>query len=77
MARSVVSFRVEPPSMTFFTFVNPALVTIFSMSGTYPGAISTMTSSIESAFSKVVSVCSMTALPAIFSSCLGIDRPTR
>ena len=30
----VVSFRVEPPSMIFFTFVNPALATIFSMSGT-------------------------------------------
>lgn len=34
MARSVVSFRVEPPSMTFLTFLNPALATIFSMSGT-------------------------------------------
>ncbi len=34
MARSVVSFRVEPPSMIFFTLVKPALATIFSTSGT-------------------------------------------
>lgn len=34
MARSVVSFRVEPPSMIFVTFRNPAFATIFSMSGT-------------------------------------------
>lgn len=34
MARSVVSFRVEPPSMIFRTFLKPALDTIFSMSGT-------------------------------------------
>lgn len=34
MARSVVSFRVEPPSMTRVTFVKPAFATIFSTSGT-------------------------------------------
>ncbi|CAM5585101.1 hypothetical protein SGRI78S_06913 [Streptomyces griseus subsp. griseus] len=77
MARSVVSLRVLPPSMIRVTLVSPAFATIFSTSGTKPGAISTMTSSMPSAFSKMVSVCSMTALPAIFSSCLGIDRPTR
>ena len=42
-----------------------------------PGAISTITSSMESACWKIVRVCSMTAFPAIFSSCLGMDRPTR
>ncbi len=34
MARSVVSFLVEPPSMIRVTFLKPALATIFSMSGT-------------------------------------------
>lgn len=77
MARSVVSFRVAPPSITRVTLVSPDLMTIFSTSGTKPGAMSTITSSIASACWKIDSVCSMTALPAIFSSCLGIDRPTR